>query len=53
MKLTLLILIIFATILPHKASATVKAAFEIYKNDKTKNKNKNIAHELIEGGFFF
>jgi tetratricopeptide (TPR) repeat protein len=33
--------------------ATVKEAFEISKNDKSKNKNKKIAHELIDAGFYF
>lgn len=35
------------------AWATAKAAFEISESDKTKEKNKKIAHELIDGGFYF
>ncbi|MDO9183524.1 MAG: hypothetical protein Q7U04_14005 [Bacteriovorax sp.] len=35
------------------ANATAKAAFDIFQNDKSKEKNKKIAHELIDGGFYF
>jgi hypothetical protein len=35
------------------AHATAKAAFELSQNDKSKDKNKKIAHELIDGGFYF
>lgn len=35
------------------AHATAKAAYQIYKNDKGPAKNKKIAHELIDGGFYF
>jgi hypothetical protein len=33
--------------------ATVKEAYQISKNDKGKLKNKKIAHELIDAGFYF
>lgn len=33
--------------------ATAKAAFQISVNDKSSEKNKKIAHELIDGGFYF
>jgi hypothetical protein len=46
--------IILATlIVSNYAHATAKAAFEISQNDKSKEKNKKIAHELIDGGFYF
>ena len=40
-------------ILSFNAHATVKAAFEISNNVKDNFKNKKIAHELIDGGFYF
>jgi len=36
-----------------RAHATAKSAHEIYLNDTSKYANKNIAHELIEGEFYF
>lgn len=36
-----------------EAHATAKAAFEIYQKDKSPKKNKKIAHELIDGQFYF
>lgn len=35
------------------AKATVKAAFDISKIANSRFKNKKIAHELIDGGFYF
>jgi hypothetical protein len=35
------------------ANASAKGAFELYKNDKSKNRDKKIAHELIEGSYYF
>ena len=35
------------------AHATAKAAYDLYQNDHTKEKNKKIAHELIDGQFYF
>lgn len=35
------------------AHASAKAAYEIYLKDKTHAKNKKIAHELIDGQFYF
>lgn len=35
------------------ANASAKSAFEIYQKDKSSKRNKKIAHELIEGQFFF
>ncbi len=35
------------------AHASAKAAFEIYKKDHSRMRNKRIAHELIDGQFYF
>ena len=48
-----IITIITALILSRYAHATAKAAFEISVNDKSREKNKRIAHELIDGNFYF
>lgn len=40
-------------IISTNAFSTAKEAFEIYKKDHSKYKNKNIAHELIDGKFYF
>lgn len=37
----------------NESYATAKSAYEVYQKDKTKYANKNIAHELIEGEFYF
>lgn len=42
-----------AIVINTNAHATAKAAFEISKNDKSRSRNKKIAHELIDGGFYF
>lgn len=33
--------------------ASAKGAFELYQKDKSKTRDKKIAHELIEGSYFF
>jgi len=33
--------------------ASAKAAFELYQKDKTSSKSKKIAHELIDGQYYF
>lgn len=53
MKFLAITFIMTGLILGSHAHATAKAAFEIYKNDKTREKNKRIAHELIDGQFYF
>ena len=35
------------------ANASAKGAYELYQKDKSKDRDKNIAHELIEGNYFF
>lgn len=34
-------------------SASAKGAYELYKKDKSKTRDKKIAHELIEGSYYF
>lgn len=52
MKNTLLLLALFS--LPvQQVYASAKEAYKIYLNDKTKDKNKEIAHELIDGQYYF
>lgn len=53
MKYLVIIFLSAVLVTGNNAHATAKAAFEISKNDKTKDKNKKIAHELIDGGFYF
>ena len=53
MKYLVAIIIFSYLAIPTIALASAKAAFEMYKNDKTKYKEINIAHELIDGGFYF
>lgn len=45
--------LILSIIIGQEAHATAKAAFEISTNDKSPEKDKKIAHELIDGGFYF
>jgi hypothetical protein len=33
--------------------ASAKEAYELYQKDKSKSRDKKIAHELIEGGYYF
>jgi hypothetical protein len=35
------------------ASASAKGAYELYQKDKSKARDKKIAHELIEGAYYF
>ncbi len=35
------------------ANASAKAAFDLYQKDKSKTRDKKIAHELIEGNYYF
>ena len=35
------------------ASASAKGAYELYLKDKSKTRDKKIAHELIEGSYYF
>ncbi len=51
MKHLLLTITILA--LSSNAHASAKGAFELYQNDKSKSRDKKIAHELIDGGFYF
>lgn len=53
MKYLVTIFLSAAVIFSNYAHATAKAAYEISKKDKTREKNKKIAHELIDGGFYF
>lgn len=53
MKYLALTILMAGMVLNTSAHATAKAAFEIYKKDKSREKNKKIAHELIDGGFYF
>ena len=36
-----------------EVQASAKGAFELYQKDKSKSRDKNIAHELIEGSYYF
>lgn len=36
-----------------EVNASAKGAYELYQKDKTKSRDKKIAHELIEGGYYF
>ncbi len=49
----MIITITAGLIYSYDGHATVKAAFEISKNENGSSKNKKIAHELIDGGFYF
>lgn len=53
MKHLVMTCLIAALSLGPEAHATAKAAYEIYQKDKTHLKNKKIAHELIDGQFYF
>ena len=53
MKFQNITFLIFTFFLNSHSQATVKAAFEISKKDTSKYRNQNIAHELIDGGFYF
>lgn len=47
--LILISLILFSP----ETNASAKGAFELYQKDKTKMRDKNIANELIDGGYYF
>ncbi|MGZ3788761.1 MAG: hypothetical protein ACXVLQ_09575 [Bacteriovorax sp.] len=53
MKSLVTLLSLLSLSLAPSAHATAKAAYEIYQKDKSKAKNKHIAHELIDGQFYF
>ena len=36
-----------------EANASAKGAYELYQKDKSKDRDKKIAHELIEGSYYF
>ena len=51
MKYLALLIALLAT--SFEASASAKAAYELYQKDKSKTRDKKIAHELIEGQYYF
>ncbi len=53
MKYLALTFLLAALSVNQVAHATAKAAYEIYLKDKSPAKNKKIAHELIDGQFYF
>lgn len=53
MKYLVTIFLLATLVLGNYAHATAKAAYDISLKDKTHEKNKKIAHELIDGGFYF
>lgn len=52
MKQLLCLLAVFAASL-NDVNASAKGAYEIFQKDKSKNRDKKIAHELIEGSYYF
>jgi hypothetical protein len=48
-----LAILIVLLILPAISQGSAKGAYELYQKDKTKNRDKKIAHELIEGSYYF
>jgi hypothetical protein len=53
MKYLETIVLLTVLLIGQEASATAKAAFEISKKDHSKERNRRIAHELIDGEFYF
>lgn len=53
MKLLATTLLLATLGMSSAAYGSAKAAFEIYKKDHTRMRNKKIAHELIDGQFYF
>lgn len=51
MKYALCLLTILASL--SDANASAKGAYELYKKDKSKTRDKDIAHELIDGSYYF
>lgn len=47
------IALLIALFVAADASASAKGAYELYQKDKTKTRDKKIAHELIEGSYYF
>lgn len=47
------IALLIALFVAADASASAKGAYELYQKDKTKTRDKKIAHELIEGNYYF
>jgi len=47
------IALLIALFVAADASASAKGAYEQYLQDKTKSRDKKIAHELIEGSYYF
>lgn len=51
MKYLVILLALITT--SFEVNASAKGAYELYQKDKTKSRDKKIAHELIEGGYYF
>ena len=47
------LLLLLALTTSFEADASAKGAFELYQKDKSKTRDKKIAHELIEGQYYF
>ena len=45
--------LLIALVVAADASASAKGAYELYQKDKSKDRDKKIAHELIEGSYYF
>ena len=45
--------LLIALVVTVDASASAKGAYELYLKDKSKDRDKKIAHELIEGSYYF
>jgi|GEM_PF-311807 len=52
-KISNLCIVLSLTMITFKAQGTAKEAFEIFKKDHSKSRNKRIAQELIDGKFYF
>ncbi|NOT78589.1 MAG: hypothetical protein HOP07_06250 [Bacteriovoracaceae bacterium] len=48
-----LALIVILLMMTTQIEASAKGAYEIYQKDKSKSRDKKIAHELIDGSFYF
>ncbi|MBC7712666.1 MAG: hypothetical protein H7177_04980 [Rhizobacter sp.] len=51
MKYIAILIVLLST--SFEASASAKGAYELYQKDKSKTRDKKIAHELIEGQYYF
>ncbi len=47
------LVILLALVTSFEVNASAKGAFELYQKDKSKTRDKKIAHELIEGAYYF